>query len=72
MKLIDRPLITIGAILLALTAAIFGGICVIQGKLTYKEYQDSITVLAGIFVGGSALARAAQGFGTAKKKDPYE
>ncbi len=74
--MLEKPLITIGAILFGMTALIGGIVFVSLGLIDYDAFLKLLAYVGAPFIVGSGLARGLQGFGTAAKqdppKDPYE
>lgn len=71
MGLIDKPLLTVGAILLACIAEIGGIVFVVTGDATYAQFLALNVGLAAPFTLASGYARGQQAQGQATK-NPYE
>ena len=56
----NQPVLTIGAVLLALVVAIVGGVAVITNDLAFNDYIQAVGVVAAGLGLGSGYARGQQ------------
>jgi hypothetical protein len=65
----NQPVLTLGAVALALVVAIAGAVAVGTGSLDFDDYVQAVGVVAAGHLGlGSGIARGLQGQGSATSR----